>query len=45
MTKVIIKSDNNKEVEISTQLPPDIITQLIENLEKYEISQEELDSL
>ena len=25
MTKVIIKSDDNKEFEISTKLPPDII--------------------
>ncbi len=45
MTKVIIKSDDNKEVEISTKLPPDIIKQIIENLGEYEISEEELDSL
>ncbi|WP_029523326.1 hypothetical protein [Persephonella sp. KM09-Lau-8] len=45
MTKVIIKSDGNKEFEISTKLPPDIIKQIIENLEKYKISEEELDSL
>ena len=45
MTKVIIKSDDNKEFEISTKLPPDIIKQIIESLEEHEISEEELNSL
>ena len=37
MTKVIIKLDDNKEFEISTRLPPDIIKRIIKNLEECEI--------
>ena len=45
MTKVIIKSDKNKEIEITTQLPPDKIEKLIKEFEEREIAKKALDKL
>ncbi len=46
MTKVIIKSDKHKEIEITTQLPPDKIEKLIkEFFEEREIAKKALDKL
>ncbi|WP_029521526.1 hypothetical protein [Persephonella sp. IF05-L8] len=45
MTKVIIKSDNEREIEISTHLPPDKIEKLIRELEEEELVKRALDRL